>query len=755
LKLLRLYLAQAKVPTIVLIWGLLVFFVSYGFPLTIYHDVGSEKTFIKGLHLAEKNSFFSYAYTKGNAFVAFPQIGTGEFIVSLRLGGPKEAISLPTQLLLGPTQVDLGRIASPRCFHLLIPTDEKGDLQFNIASKTIKFDTDSDQRRIGIFIDWLIIHSLTKTTPSLSFILVFASILALSWGAILLFKLPQRQKIAAFLLFSSFILFAGIMARGKVAINSWMFVIYSILSVIVIFSRKSIVAFFDNPIQEIDKRHHKALILALQIGLTSAVILLFGWHTWFQRAYLIDDTFISLVYAKNLIQGNGITFNGEHVAGYSNFLWVILIALLGFCGIDLLIAAKVLGVICAFSIMIVLIFTSRHFFADKLRLTGLLASLLLSASSPYIAWAVAGLETLGFTFLVLSSIFLIVWEEQQKKLSWSGLALFGLTLMRPEGIGLVVALTGMRFVARLFLNRETICSRNFILGISTPFLGYLAFISWHWHYYGYFLPTTVYAKTGDLATQVQFGLFYLSNFSNESSNFHLFLVLGLPLLFLIKQRRLLNSLALGTILAYSLFIILAGGDWMPAYRFIVPLLPLIYLLAAQEIMLLSLFCLRLSRFLGSLVFFFLTSLALFNVWQASSSHFAEIHKVAQDTQGTIQIGQFMARLAQPGESIALVDAGAIPYFTGARIIDMIGLNDNHIAHLPGKFMAKYDNAYVLAQRPTYVQMHVVFKNGVIYPTDFIGTEKLYYLPEFQRLYAPLAESPYIFRLRTAPFPTEK
>jgi len=45
----------------------------------------------------------------------------------------------------------------------------------------------------------------------------------------------------------------------------------------------------------------------------------------------------------------------------------------------------------------------------------------------------------------------------------------------------------------------------------------------------------------------------------------------------------------------------------------------------------------------------------------------------------------------PGDSIAVVDAGAIPYFSGVKTIDMPGLNDRHIAHLPGGFMLKYDN----------------------------------------------------------------
>ena len=43
----------------------------------------------------------------------------------------------------------------------------------------------------------------------------------------------------------------------------------------------------------------------------------------------IDDAFISFPsrYAQNLAAGNGLVFNvGERVEGYTNFLWVILLA---------------------------------------------------------------------------------------------------------------------------------------------------------------------------------------------------------------------------------------------------------------------------------------------------------------------------------------------------------------------------------------------------------------------------------------------
>lgn len=36
----------------------------------------------------------------------------------------------------------------------------------------------------------------------------------------------------------------------------------------------------------------------------------------------IDDGYIYLVYVKNLLNGNGLTYNGEKVQGFASTLWM-------------------------------------------------------------------------------------------------------------------------------------------------------------------------------------------------------------------------------------------------------------------------------------------------------------------------------------------------------------------------------------------------------------------------------------------------
>ena len=60
-------------------------------------------------------------------------------------------------------------------------------------------------------------------------------------------------------------------------------------------------------------------------------------------AHTADDAFISLVYAKNLSNGEGLVFNpGERVEGYTNFLWILLLAIPHLIRIDATLFAELL-----------------------------------------------------------------------------------------------------------------------------------------------------------------------------------------------------------------------------------------------------------------------------------------------------------------------------------------------------------------------------------------------------------------------------
>ena len=62
--------------------------------------------------------------------------------------------------------------------------------------------------------------------------------------------------------------------------------------------------------------------------------------------FISDDSLISLRYASRLLEGDGLTWtDGRPVEGYSNLLWVLLVAFIGMFGVDLIDATRILGIL--------------------------------------------------------------------------------------------------------------------------------------------------------------------------------------------------------------------------------------------------------------------------------------------------------------------------------------------------------------------------------------------------------------------------
>jgi len=89
--------------------------------------------------------------------------------------------------------------------------------------------------------------------------------------------------------------------------------------------------------------------------------------------------------------------------------------------------------------------------------------------------------------------------------------------------------------------------------------------------------------------------------------------------------------------------------------------------------------------------------------------------------------------------LATNTAGALAYYSGLRVIDMLGLNDEQIAHrhIPSMGRGKTghekgDGAYVLSRKPEFIQFGSV--HGSPTPQYRSGRE-MARMPQFQRWYA--------------------
>jgi hypothetical protein len=118
------------------------------------------------------------------------------------------------------------------------------------------------------------------------------------------------------------------------------------------------------------------------------------------RTEVIDDAYISFRYAENLARGQGLVFNvGERVEGYTNFLWVILLAIPARLGLDLVVSSKVLGGVFALATLWTL-GTLHPGSGARPRARNLAAPGLLLTNTAFFLWAVHGLETAMFAFWI-------------------------------------------------------------------------------------------------------------------------------------------------------------------------------------------------------------------------------------------------------------------------------------------------------------------------------------------------------------------
>ena len=396
------------------------------------------------------------------------------------------------------------------------------------------------------------------------------------------------------------------------------------------------------------------------------------------QGFYHDDAYIILRYAKNILAGNGIVWNiGDRVEGYSSFLWLILISLLGYFRFDLFLASRILGVV--FAIATLLLF----FILDRKRSN--LGALLLSTNSCFALWALGGLETVAFGFFVFLGCYLFQNNYRNLKPLFVIGFIFSLaTMTRPEGL-LFFTIT---FVFYL-LKELKLTNTNFkaALWLASGFLtSYLPYFLWRLYYFGHLFPCTFYVKGGTDFFKLLFGARYI---------FHFLLMYGFPLgiLFFVKgwKRFFREQAYLVRILVYfGFYILLIGGDHMQGFRFMVPVLPLMYLFIQNAF--------YQSRFINKPVLCntCLIVIVVINILvsyrsipqgpeenQESMSHSYKYRECFKIPDPAAYIGKFAGTYIKshwpPDATIAGNIAGSIPYFSDLRFIDMLGLNDYRIA----------------------------------------------------------------------------
>jgi hypothetical protein len=440
--------------------------------------------------------------------------------------------------------------------------------------------------------------------------------------------------------------------------------------------------------------------------------------------FKVDDAYISFVYAKNLVEGHGLTYNGLVVEGYSNFLWTVILAPFIALHWDPLLAARGLSLVLACACLWLTNQIMRQMAPASHWPIRLLPLLTVDLNAPFAAWTQGGLEPLLAAFLITLFVYVEGQPSQRSKLI-SPVIVLAAALTRPEGALLFPVLLVYRLAVRREPWRQVVAPALFF---AVPFGVYLA---WRYLTYGYLVPNTFFLKMGGSSWDALLGAQWMLGYLVLRPIIALLIAIGL--LHLVRSRQILSGRWLLVIMSIStviLFVLYAGPDWMPHYRYLAPIVPLLSLFIAQSLT-------AFARPLVRLAMVALTVAAILMGLAMSAVFYLPLSaQLGNYTDGLIAGGEWLREHTRPEDKIAVVDSGALAYYSGRPLIDILGLNDVHIAHTP----RKSDADYVLSQEPKIIQLHIGFTpTGQMMPADTTDHNlDVFNHPDFHRFYKPYA-----------------
>ncbi len=424
----------------------------------------------------------------------------------------------------------------------------------------------------------------------------------------------------------------------------------------------------------------------------------------FYLRHYSDDGYITLRYARNLADGVGPVWNpGEHVEGYTDFLWMALIAAFHKLGADLVDASLWLSYA---SMLAVYVLTWRIWALWADEEGGVLARppvlamilLLIGLNDSLVFWGFSGLETALAAAMLSATMYAFMLESRRGRWPLSALAVSAAAMTRPEMI-LIAAVTGA-FTARAAAEtRDRPSLRRLVLWCVAFFGTYGPYWIWRYRYYGHAFPNTFYAKVGSSGEFINRGMGYLQAYGMS----YLFLpfVLGAAALLAADARGIRRDaqFVLAIIAAWAFAVVVEGGDAFAHGRFIAPVVPVVYVAGISGLTIVLARGVPDRRQLAAIgvAIAVLAGLALMR-GSADPTLAADRH--ARDEREAL--GRWLHDHVPPDYTVAVYASGAVPYFSQTRALDMLGLTDETIAHsdVPnfGKGIAgheKYNIPYVL------------------------------------------------------------
>jgi arabinofuranosyltransferase len=425
---------------------------------------------------------------------------------------------------------------------------------------------------------------------------------------------------------------------------------------------------------------HRLLLGALMLAATL--------HSW-SRRFLIDDAYIAFRYAANLVAGHGLVFNpGERVEGYSNFLWTLLMAAGLRAGLEPGMLSQAAGIAASAALLAVVWRWGRD--RGLSPLWSLAAPAMLAVNRSYAVWATGGLETRLFSLLVVAGAWRLDREmaspRRRGAIPWSAVLLALACLTRPEGyLAAGVALAALVWRAQRDGDWPGVLRAAMVI---TAVCG--AHEAWRIAYYGDWVPNSFRAKVA--GPRFISGIVYLAVFAREHIMIPALVVAGTLAAARHRPRGVHGRFALPFVTLFAAYTLAVGGDHFE-FRFVDVLLPFLALGAAGLCARATEAAPRAARAAAGALLVAAAAWPTLAGFQGVDRHLQVggttqyVSIVSVETEQRYldywtRIGVWLRDHAGPGESIAVTPAGVIPYLTGLRTLDMLGINDREIARGP-------------------------------------------------------------------------
>jgi Gpi18-like mannosyltransferase len=435
--------------------------------------------------------------------------------------------------------------------------------------------------------------------------------------------------------------------------------------------------------------------LWIPVALAACVLAASAWFLFGERliatrwGFSLDDSWIYATFARNLATGHGYSFNpGERVAGATGPLYVFVLALLYAIFWDVVLPAKILGIL-ALAGSSVLIYRSAHrLFPEGAR--GPLLAGALVALSPSLVWgALSGMEISLYVLVVSFGLHAYTRERWARAAFCWALGVW----IRPDG--LLLALLGTFLRPKLSLRS---------LGSSVLAAGPVlaAFFAFNMAIGGKLLPNTVFVKS-HFGYQVGNRLLAMAGqwagvwgVPAPKGEFPPHAVLLLPAILvgavlLFRRLPAIGAYVLGLPLALAMF----GASSGAHARYLMPTIPFGIVLGVLGLdwiarrvpaprpasAVLGLLC------LGWQVWG-LVPMAKAHAWNVQNINFMQR-----------LLAERIRRSTAPGDTIAVNDVGAMGYFSGCYVVDLVGLVstqrsfDENLERYRPKYLVIFPNWY--------------------------------------------------------------